>query len=175
MNFETLTKMIPDYAKDNRLNLTSLLNQQDVDGLTAKQIAGIALASSYTSKNEALIEAISDYAQAHLTDADIDGIKLATSLMAMNNVYYRFVHLTSDKNFASMPAKLRMNGMANPGIDKIDFELYALAVSAINGCGMCIDSHVRSLVQHGASPESVQTCIRVASVLTATAQVLILQ
>ena len=61
--------------------------------------------------------------------------------MAMNNVYYRFVHLASNPEYGTMPAKLRMNVIGTPGIDKDDFELFSLAVSAMNGCGMCIDSH----------------------------------
>ncbi|MCD6046901.1 MAG: alkyl hydroperoxide reductase [Gammaproteobacteria bacterium] len=172
MNFDTLKNKLPDFAKDTKLNLSSLLNQQDIDGLSAKQIAGIALASAYSTKQAELINAIFDYANAMLTETDIQGIKIATSLMAMNNIYYRFIHLASDKSFASMPAKLRMNGMANPGIDKVDFELYALAVSAINGCGMCMDSHVKSLVQHQVSHEAIQTCIRVSAVVNAVAQTL---
>ena len=71
--------------------------------------------------------------------------------MAMNNVYYRFVHLASNKDYATMPARLRMNVIANPGVDKADFELWSLAVSAINGCGMCIDSHEKVLLQAGVS------------------------
>jgi alkyl hydroperoxide reductase subunit D len=172
MNLDTLKNHLPDFAKDIKLNLSSLLNQQDVDGLSAKQIAGIALASAYSTKQAEFISAILDYASTILTEADIQGIKIATSLMAMNNIYYRFVHLAGDKSFATMPAKLRMNGMANPGIDKVDFELYALAVSAINGCGMCMDAHVKSLVQHQVSHEAIQTCIRVSAVINAVAQVL---
>ena len=44
-----------------------------------------------------------------------------------------------------MPAKLRMNVIGSPGIDKADFELFGLAVSAMNGCGMCIDSHEKAV------------------------------
>ncbi len=62
--------------------------------------------------------------------------------MAMNNVYYRFTHLAGNQEYRNMPAKLRMNVIGATGIDKIDFELFSLAVSAINGCGMCIDAHV---------------------------------
>jgi alkyl hydroperoxide reductase subunit D len=89
--------------------------------------------------------------------------------MAMNNIYYRFVHLVSDKSFASLPAKLRMNIIANPGIDKLDFELSCLAVSAINGCGMCIDAHAKTLEQAGISKLAIQSAVRIAAVLNAAA------
>ena len=172
MNFETLKNHLPEYAKDTKLNLSSLLSNQEIDGLSAKHIAGVALASAYHTKNRELIEAITDYAKPLLSDADLNGIKIAVSLMAMTNVYYRFVHLSSDNTFGTLPAKLRMNAMANPGIDKVEFDIYALAVSALNACGFCIDAHVKLLLEHQISHEAIQTTIRVASVIHATAQVL---
>ena len=87
--------------------------------------------------------------------------------MAMNNVYYRFLHLSSDKQFSKLPAGLRMNAMANPGVDKADFELFSLAVSALNGCGMCIDSHVQTLLKHDVSAQAIQSSIKLAAVLNA--------
>ena len=87
----------------------------------------------------------------------------------MNNIYYRFTHLVSDAEYAKLPARLRMNVMANPGIDKIDFELCSIAVSAIKGCGMCVDSHEKTLRQHGVSLQTVQSAVRIASVLQAVA------
>ena len=91
--------------------------------------------------------------------------------MAMNNVYYRFVHLASNKEYGTLPAKLRMNVIGNPGIDKADFELFSLAVSAMNGCGMCIDSHEKVLKQHGVSADVIQAGARIASVIKAVATV----
>ena len=90
--------------------------------------------------------------------------------MGMNNVYYRFVHLVSDKEYSKLPAKLRMNVIGNPGIDKVDFELYSLAISAINGCGMCIDAHVHEIEKAGIEIIGIQSSIRIAAVINATAQ-----
>ena len=96
--------------------------------------------------------------------------------MAMNNVYYRFTHLASDPEYQKMPAKLRMNGMLAPSIDKKDYELYSLAVSAINGCGMCVDAHVNALrTQYDLSREEIQTCIRIAAVINSAAQVFLIE
>ncbi len=92
--------------------------------------------------------------------------------MAMNNVYYRFAHLVSDGEYAKMPANLRMNVISNPGIDKVDLELMSLAVSAVNGCAMCMDAHVVEVVKGGVTRQSVQTAIRIGAVLSAAAQVL---
>jgi len=85
--------------------------------------------------------------------------------MGMNNIYYRFLHLVEDAEYQQLPARLRMNVLANPGIDKQDFELLSLAVSAINGCGTCVASHERQLRQHGMSREGVQSAVRIAATL----------
>lgn len=102
-----------------------------------------------------------------LTPVEITSAKSAATIMAMNNIYYRFVHLSSDKSFATMPARLRMNAIGNPGIDKIDFELACLAVSVINGCGMCVDAHTRELVKTGITKLAIQSVARIAAVLNA--------
>jgi alkyl hydroperoxide reductase subunit D len=92
--------------------------------------------------------------------------------MGMNNIYYRFLHLVEDSEYAQMPARLRMNVIGNPGIDKQDFELISLAVSAIGGCGTCVASHERQLRQHGMGREAVQSAVRIASTIHAVARVL---
>ena len=91
--------------------------------------------------------------------------------MAMNNVYYRFT-IWSAATTPNMPAKLRMNVMAKPGVDKGTFELWSLAVSAINGCGMCMESHERAVRQHGLTAEQVQAAVRIAAVVHAAAATL---
>src|SRR3546814_2016600 len=96
-----------------------------------------------------------------ISDAAKNAARAAAAVMAMNNVYYRFVHLASNPEYGTMPAKLRMNVVGSPGIDKADFELFSLAVSAMNGCGMCIDSHEKVLKQHGVSAEIIQAGARV--------------
>ena len=91
--------------------------------------------------------------------------------MAMNNVYYRFTHLAANKEYATMPARLRMNVIGAPGIDKVDFELFSLAVSAMNGCGMCIDSHEAVLKKAGVTAEVIQGAVRIAAVMQAVGTV----
>jgi len=167
MSIEQLKNKLPDYAKDIKLNLTSVLTEEGASDLSQKQIYSIALSVAYASKNSSIIGAIFDEASTILSDADIHAAKAAATIMAMNNIYYRFIHLISDKSFSSLPAKLRMNVIGNPGIDKIDFELSCLAVSAINGCGMCIDAHTNELIKAGVSKLGIQSAVRIASVLNA--------
>lgn len=169
MTIDALKSTFGDYAKDIKLNLGSVLTEEGAPGLTQEQIDSVALVSAYTTKNEAVIEAVKTHT-AHLSEEIIYAAKAATAIMAMNNVYYRFVHLASDKEFGKMPAKLRMNVIGNPGVDKVDFELMSLAVSAINGCGMCMDAHVHEVIKSGTSKEAVQSAIRIAAVMNAAAQ-----
>ncbi|HEY6455319.1 MAG TPA: carboxymuconolactone decarboxylase family protein, partial [Steroidobacteraceae bacterium] len=111
-------------------------------------------------------------AAAHPAPADLTAARAAAAVMGMNNVYYRFLHLVEDAAYQKMPARLRMNVLANPGIEKADFELLSLAVSAINGCGSCVASHERQLRQHGLSREAVQSAVRIAATVHAVARVL---
>ena len=117
-----------------------------------------------------MIEHITQDVSEALSENYINAAKAAATIMAMNNIYYRFIHLSSDKDYGKLPANLRMNIIGNPGIEKVDFELMSLAVSAINGCGMCMDAHVHEVTKAGVSKEAVQSTIRIASVINATAQ-----
>lgn len=175
MSIQTIRDQMPDYAKDTKLNLGKLISGDDVEGLTINQTYGIALASAYATKLAALIEAVKGQVADALTEEEITAAKAAATIMGMNNIYYRFVHLVSDSEYAKMPANLRMNIIGKPGIDKIDFELMSLAVSAINGCGMCIDAHVNEVTKGGISRQGVQSTIRIAAVLNAAAQALVIE
>lgn len=167
---QTIQEAIPAYAKDIKLNLSSLLNNNE--HLTEQQFWGTMLASAMMSKNKMLLNAVKQDAQTKLTAEAFNAAKSATAIMAMNNVYYRFTHLVGNEDYQKMPANLRMSVMAQPGIDKLDFELFSLAVSAMNGCGKCMDSHEKVLVGKGVSKEAVQAATKIASVLHAVALVL---
>ena len=160
---------IPDYAKDLRLNLDSVLSETGAPGLSAKQIALVSLASAIASRHEPLVAPIASEAAKHASPEELRGARTAAAIMAMNNVYYRFTHLVGDAEYQTLRAGLRMNAMANPGCDKNDFELCSLAVSAINGCGMCVDSHEKTLRKHGLSVQAIQSAVRIAAVVHAAA------
>lgn len=172
MTVATINESFPSYAKDIKINLRQILSADGAQGLTDQQRFGTALAVAYTLKHVSLIEAIKSEAGDLLSQDYVSAIKSAVSIMAMNNIYYRFVHLSSDKEYGSMPAQLRMMIIGNPGIDKIDFELFSLAISAINGCGMCIDSHAKHLNGAGLTKTAIQSAIRIAAVINAAATAL---
>ncbi|MDR3476722.1 MAG: carboxymuconolactone decarboxylase family protein [Gammaproteobacteria bacterium] len=169
MSIDTFKNNMPSYAKDIKLNLASVMTPEGSPHLTQKQIDGIALASSYATKNSAVIQFMLEVSEQTLMENEVEAAKSAATIMAMNNIYYRFIHLVKDDAFKSLPAKLRMNVIANPGIDKLDYELNCLAVSAINGCGMCIEAHTHELIKAGVSHLAIQSAIRIAAVINAAA------
>lgn len=163
---KNLIASIPDSAKDLRLNLQAVLS----DGtLSEAQRYGVALACAHAARNPALQEALSADAANVLDEAWLDDAQAAAALMAMNNVYYRFRHMIGKASYGSMPARLRMNRIASPRTSKLDFELMCLAVSAINGCEACVQSHEASLLHLGASEAHVNDAVRTAAAVYAAA------
>lgn len=168
MSLKEFADSLPDYAKDLRLNLGSLLSDQL---LGDQKKYGLLLSCAHGTGYKPLVEAAEAEVTGKLSPEAANAARAAAAIMAMNNVYYRFVHLASNPEYATMPAKLRMNVIGSPGIDKADFELFSLAVSAMNGCGMCIDSHERVLRQHGVNGDTIQAAVRVGAILKAVATV----
>jgi len=166
---KTIRDRIPEYAKDLRINLDALAK---VESLSPRQLWGTALACALAARNDELVRAVTVEAQPHLGEEGLNAARTAAALMGMNNVYYRFTHLVSNPEYATLPARLRMQALGNPGVDRLDFELWCLAVSAINGCGKCLESHEQELRERGASALQVQDAIRIASILHAIAGVL---
>ncbi|MFP3943200.1 MAG: carboxymuconolactone decarboxylase family protein [Alphaproteobacteria bacterium] len=169
MSIDALKNLLPEYAKDLKLNLSSLATDET---LGPQQRAGTFLVSALASRNRRVIAEIYDVFSADLSPEAESAAKAAAAIMGMNNVYYRFLHLISGDDYRRLPARLRMNVMANPGVEKADFELWSLAVSAINGCGSCIDSHEAVLRKAGMTPQQIQTAVRIASVVHAVSAVL---
>jgi alkyl hydroperoxide reductase subunit D len=167
MSLEALRASLPDYARDLKLNLGSLATEPL---LNAQQLAGTFIVSALASRNATVTQAIVAEFGPKLSAEALVAAKAAAAIMGMNNVYYRFTHLVGG-DYPGLPARLRMNVMAKPGVEKVDFELWSLAVSAINGCGMCMESHEKVVRHGGLSSEQVQAAVRIASVVHAVAGV----
>ena len=168
MSLREFAEALPDYAKDIRLNLNSLSGDQT---LNDQRKYGLLLTTAHGSGYKPLVEAAEAECAPKLSPEAANAARAAAAVMAMNNVYYRFTHLASNKEYSTLPAKLRMNVIGQPGIDKADFELFCLAVSAQNGCGMCIDSHEKVLKGHGVTADVIQAAARIGAVMTAAATV----
>ncbi len=169
MQLEQLLDSCPDYAKDLRLNMGAALRQPE---LTTQQAWGAALGCAIACRNSRLTEAVWSEASQRLGPEALNAAKTASALMGMNNVFYRFRHLSGNPKYAAMPARLRMQGIRGHGSDNVDFELWCLAVSAINGCAACVESHERALREKGVSEETVLAAVRIASAIHGLAAVL---
>lgn len=170
MLIDALIDGLPNYAKDLKLNYSSLVRQNME--LTPQQLWGTVVASAIAARNAELTEAVLAEAGKHLTAQALEAAKSAAAVMGMNNIYYRFLHLSSNEKYGTIPAKLRMNALRTHGVDAVDFELWSIAVSAINGCGKCVDAHEKTVREKGASEETILSIVRIASVIHAIGAVL---
>jgi alkyl hydroperoxide reductase subunit D len=170
MSLDALRETLPAYAKDLSLNLSSLAAETL---LTDQQKWGAFVASAYAVGQPAVVKALEAAAtEAGLSPEALNAAKSAAAIMGMNNVYYRAIHLASNKEYATLPARLRMNVLANPGVEKVDFELWSTAVSAVNGCGMCLDAHEAELKKRGVAAQQIQAALRIAAVVNAVSRVI---
>ncbi len=126
MSIDGLKDRLPEYARDLKLNLSSLASEQL---LSPQQKAGSFIAAALAANHAPTTQAVVDAFGPELSPEALAAAKIAASLMAMNNIYYRFVHLVPAADYKTLPAKLRMTAMAKPGVDKVDFELWSLVVS----------------------------------------------
>lgn len=169
MCLETLLADVPEYAKDLRLNIQTLLKQPE---LTERQAWGTAVASAIASRNPRLTAAVLEDAAQHLDAGNLRAAKSAAAIMGMNNVYYRFLHLTPNTRYRELPARLRMQAIRTHGGDPVDFELWCLVVSSINACPACVESHEQVLRDKGTGEETILAAVRIAAVMHAVASVL---
>ncbi len=168
MSLKDFVDTLPDYAHDIRLNVEAVLRDTT---LNDQRKYGLLVACAPGTGYRPIVEAAEAEAAGKLSPEAANAARSAASVMAMTNVYFRFVHLASNEEYAKMPARLRMNVLGSPGIEKVDFELFSLAVSAMNGCGLCIDSHEKVLRQHNIAADIVQTAARIGAVMSAAAKV----
>lgn len=166
---QQLAAAFPEAAKDIRMNLTSVLQQSS---LSPAQKFGVAMAVAHAARSPALAAAIATAAGDVLTAAVAADAQAAAALMAMNNIYYRFRHMVGKPEYEQIPPRLRMQRLAAPAGDKIDFELFALAVSAVNGCATCVQAHERVVTEGGLSAAHVNDAVRIAAVVNAAATTL---
>ena len=170
MSLDALIDSLPASAKDLKLNYSSLVRNNTE--LTAQQLWGTVVATSIATRSASLTGPVLAAAAAQLSPQAYEAAQTVAAIMGMNNIFYRFHHLSSNPRYATMPARLRMNGLRGHGVEDVDFELWALAVSAINGCGKCVDAHEKVVREKGATEELVAAVVRVAAVVHAIGAVL---
>jgi alkyl hydroperoxide reductase subunit D len=159
---EAIREVLPDEAKDLKLNLSNVLESTH---LSTGQRWGVAVASAITARHPRLLEAIVAEARQHVDEAVLADARAAAALMGMNNVFYRFRHMIGKPEYATKPARLRMNRLGQPASSKADLELYSLAASAINGCEACVQAHERVVLEAGLTSDHVHDAVRIASTI----------
>lgn len=169
MSIDALRDLIPAYGKDISLNLSSLANETV---LNDQQKWGCFLASAHAIGVGPVVKLIEAHAATVLSPEAMNAAKAAAAIMGMNNIYYRSLHLMKNQEYTTLPAKLRMNVIGNPGVDRLDFELWSTAVSAINGCGACMDAHEGELRKHGTPNVQIQAALRIGAVVHAASRII---
>ncbi len=164
---DQIKEALPEYAKDTKLNLDSVINRSTIDVTIAQ---GCALAAAMATGNGKLVAFI----QSGLEDTrERDAALTAASLMAMTNIWYPFVEMANDDRLKGLPAQLRMNAIAtHGGTSKVNFEAYSLAASIVGKCHFCISAHYSTLKQEGYTVEQLRDIGRIAAVITSVAKVL---
>jgi alkyl hydroperoxide reductase subunit D len=166
---ELLEKGESRYVRDLKLNFTSTLTSEH---LSAKECALLGLSTAINNNNKPLTDYYTQYAaEQGATAADIAEAVGCASLLASNNVFYRFRHFTQKEKYTQIPARIRMQLMMKPVTGKEFFELMSLAISAVNGCEMCVNAHEDSLIKLGTTEERIFDAVRIASLVTATGKV----
>jgi len=168
---DTIKGLLPDYAKDIRLNLDAVLSRSS---LAPQLAAGAALAAAFAAKSAPIVDAIRN--EGSLDSAHVQAALTAASLMGMNNVWYPFVEMADDAELKTLRPELRMNAYAtHGGVDRQSFELYALAASIVGKCDFCVASHYELLKDTGLTTQQLRDVGRIAAVINAAAQVLVIE
>ncbi|ACC41196.1 MULTISPECIES: alkyl hydroperoxide reductase [Mycobacterium] len=168
MSIENLKAALPEYAKDLKLNLGSISRTTVLD---EEQLWGTLLASAAATRNAQVLAEIGAEAADNLSAQAYQAALGAVSIMGMNNVFYRGRGFLEGQ-YDDLRAGLRMNIIANPGVDKANFELWSFAVSSVNGCSHCVVAHEHTLREAGVGREAVLEALKAAAIVCGVAQAL---
>jgi alkyl hydroperoxide reductase subunit D len=162
----SIKELIPDYAKDIRLNIDGVIARSS---LAPEDALGVALAAAFAAKSPKLVAVL----RANTPPAEANAALTAAALMGMNNAWYPFIEMAGDEDLKGLRAELRMNAYASSGgVEKKKFEAYALAASIIGKCHFCVRSHYDLLRKEGMTTQQLRDVGRIAAVINAAAQVI---
>lgn len=161
---ETLHSTNARYIKDLKINVSNVLNNSQT--LNKKEALLLAYAVAVNEKFPLLRESLAALSvEAGATQEELAEVVSATSLMNVNNVFYRFRHFMEKDFYNNQPAGIKMSIMMNPVLGKELFELISLVVSSINGCEMCVQSHETKLINEGASESKIFEAVKLGAVI----------
>jgi len=164
---DALKETLPEYAKDTKLNLDSVIKRSS---LPIEEAEAVAVAAAFATGNSKFWT----WVHSQISDRkEADAAITAASLMAMNNTWYPYVEMTDDTALKGLPAQLRMNSILHSGgTTKARFEAYSLAASIVGKCHFCVKSHYDTLKKEGYTVEQLRDIGRISSVINAVAKVL---
>ena len=165
MSIDNLKEALPEYAKDLKLNLSSISR---TTVLNEEQLWGSLLACAAATRNATVLREIADEAADNLSAEAYNAALGAASIMGMNNVFYRGRGYLG--KYDDLRPGLRMNIIGNPGVDKSLFELWSMAVSAMNGCEHCVAAHENVVREAGLDREAIFEALKVASIVQGVGQ-----
>lgn len=164
---DALKETVPDYAKDTKLNLDSVIKRSS---LPIEEAEAVAVAAAFATGNSKFWT----WVHSQISDRkEADAAITAASLMAMNNTWYPYIEMADDTNLTGLPAQLRMNAIStHGGTTKARFESYSLAASIVGKCHFCVKAHYETLKKEGYTVEQLRDIGRISSVINAVAKVL---
>lgn len=152
------------YLRDLKVNVSNVLKSKH---LSEKETALLSVSIASNAKNDELLKGFAKLAKANeAIEEEIAEAIACASLLASNNVFYRFRHFLNKESYNKMPGKIKMNIMMKPVLGKEFFELMSLAVSAVNACEMCVNAHENSLKSLETTEERIWDAVRLASVIS---------
>ncbi len=158
------------YLRDLKLNFNSTLSSEFI---SEKECGLLGLSTASNNQNAVLINFYKTYAQQFgASDDELAEAVSCASLLASNNIFYRFRHFTQKEKYTQIPARIRMQIMMKPVTSKEFFELMSLAISAVNGCEMCVNAHEDSLIKLGCKEERIFDAVRIASLVTSVGKII---
>jgi alkyl hydroperoxide reductase subunit D len=165
---DEVKELVPEYAKDIKLNLDAVINRSAFD---YDYSSSLALAAALATGNQDIVAMIS----AGVTDeVEKNAAFTAAAIMAQNNVWYPYTEMADDPNLTGLPAQLRMNAIASHGgTTKDKFEAYALVSSIIGKCHFCVKAHYDTLKKEGYTTEQLRDIGRIAATINAVAKVVV--
>ena len=152
------------YIKDLKINVSNAL--KNAQNLSQKEAYLIAYSVAVNEKFIPLKKAFKQAAvAAGATNEELAEIVSLTSLMNVNNIFYRFRHFANKEFYNTQPAGIKMSIMASPIIGKEAFELISLVVSSVNGCELCVNSHEAKLIAEGTPEIKILEAVKLGAVI----------
>lgn len=164
---DQLKEVIPDYAKDIRLNLDSVVNRSALD---KEEAEACALAAAVATGNGKIVSILLGSIE---NETERDAAMTAASLMSMTNTWYPYVEMVGG-GLDGIPPQLRMNAIASHGgTTKARFEAYSLAASIVGKCHFCVKAHFDTLKAEGYTVDQLRDIGRIAAVMNSVCKVLV--